>query len=583
MKRLNGAFVRMGASPITATAQHELQDNRWMLFLRKTYKTDELPPQDVRNAIKAAREKLWVIDSLVDFTTNGVIVPDSLPSDAVFYIELSGDDVKDLFLGDTGITFTHDVSGRTHDCQAFIPYSAIKRINARPQWEKKFTSIISAQYKKALTSIYVGVTAIIMLVGVDRGWTFFNYNFFSGIKYLWSSESTVVLYKLASVFMAIFELVFVFLIAVPVFIHEYFGVSGLALEILVIASFVALMFFIDASDEGKVTASEVNLEVLGLRPIFQKRRFRIQHNLCLYCGPFSEEYTIMYKEHIRDPLLKLGIEVERADEITRARPVMDDLWESINRSAIIIAELSGCNPNVLYEVGMAHTVGKKVLIISQSAKTVPFDIGYHRVLEYDNTEEGLKKIERQIVATVQYEIGMRLQAQTQQRSENSGRKITPDQNHRRNVAQGAHDNNGTLFERIAGEGNSGQAEVMQSASVEDLLGYQKIVGEARRSNNPRQVIRDILAQVAEHGIPEPHCINITFRTKHEGVVLGQQVIQHKSQMTLALQHQFWDLEVNGEGFAVTLSFNGVRERLFIPYDAVTVFGDPKAQFAISFT
>jgi hypothetical protein len=99
-----------------------------------------------------------------------------------------------------------------------------------------------------------------------------------------------------------------------------------------------------------------------------------------------------------------------------------------------------------------------------------------------------------------------------------------------------------------------------------------------------RVVHDVLAMVAEQGLPGRHHLYITFRSDHPGVVMGDVLrARYPSEMTIVLQHEFWGLEVSEERFAVTLSFNAVSQRLDIPFAAVTVFADPSVEFGLQFT
>ena len=112
----------------------------------------------------------------------------------------------------------------------------------------------------------------------------------------------------------------------------------------------------------------------------------------------------------------------------------------------------------------------------------------------------------------------------------------------------------------------------------DELRYDKMVEEALRG-----VVRDALTLAAEQGLPGDHHFYVTFRTHQSGVVLPDHVkARHPDEMTIVLQHQYWDLEVNHDQFSVTLSFSGKSERLVIPFDAVTGFADPSAKFGLQF-
>ncbi len=110
------------------------------------------------------------------------------------------------------------------------------------------------------------------------------------------------------------------------------------------------------------------------------------------------------------------------------------------------------------------------------------------------------------------------------------------------------------------------------------LHYDKIVESALRG-----VVTATLEQVGEHGLPAGHALYITFLTDHPEVdVPGHLTAKFPGEMTIVLQHQFWDLEVTEDMFAVTLSFDKVRQRLVIPLGAITAFADPAVQFGLKF-
>jgi uncharacterized protein len=114
--------------------------------------------------------------------------------------------------------------------------------------------------------------------------------------------------------------------------------------------------------------------------------------------------------------------------------------------------------------------------------------------------------------------------------------------------------------------------------VKDLLRYDKMVEAALRG-----VVREALARTAAKGLPGAHHFYITFRTRFPGLALpdylGQ---QYPEEMTVVLEHQFWDLEVTEHCFSVTLSFQNKPERLVIPFDAITAFADPAVKFGLQF-
>jgi uncharacterized protein len=114
--------------------------------------------------------------------------------------------------------------------------------------------------------------------------------------------------------------------------------------------------------------------------------------------------------------------------------------------------------------------------------------------------------------------------------------------------------------------------------VNDLLRYDKMVEAALRG-----VVREALARIASNGLPGAHHFYITFKTGFEGVELPTQLrAKHPEEMTIVLEHKFWDLEVEEDHFAVTLSFQDKPERLVVPFEAILSFADPAVKFGLQF-
>ncbi len=113
----------------------------------------------------------------------------------------------------------------------------------------------------------------------------------------------------------------------------------------------------------------------------------------------------------------------------------------------------------------------------------------------------------------------------------------------------------------------------------DQIRYDILVQEALRG-----MVRDVLAETARNkSMPGEHHFFVTFDTTAEGVRLSDRLrAQYPEEMTIVLQHQFWDLKVTDEAFEVGLSFGGVTERLLVPLDAIKAFADPSVQFTLQF-
>ena len=112
----------------------------------------------------------------------------------------------------------------------------------------------------------------------------------------------------------------------------------------------------------------------------------------------------------------------------------------------------------------------------------------------------------------------------------------------------------------------------------DHIRYDLLTQQALRG-----VVRNVLGEAAKKGLPGEHHFYVSFDTQAEGVRLSDRLkAQYPEQMTIILQHQFWDLEVDEDSFSVGLSFGGVPEKLHVPFEAIKGFFDPSVQFGLQF-
>ena len=113
---------------------------------------------------------------------------------------------------------------------------------------------------------------------------------------------------------------------------------------------------------------------------------------------------------------------------------------------------------------------------------------------------------------------------------------------------------------------------------EDLIRYDVLAQEALRG-----VVRKVLQETAKAGLPGEHHFYISFATHHPGVRLSTRMReQYPDEMTIVVQHQYWDLKANDHGFEIGLSFNDIPENLLVPYAAIRGFFDPSVQFGLQF-
>jgi hypothetical protein len=148
---------------------------------------------------------------------------------------------------------------------------------------------------------------------------------------------------------------------------------------------------------GGMSLSEVALlsrhaKGMAIAPVFGRPRLP-QHKVDIFVlMPFKAKLEKVYTEHIRKLGAELGLAIQRADEQFSPNPFMDKVWDGICAARLVIADCTEKNPNVFYEIGMAHTVGKKVVLLTRSEKDIPSDIGHFEYIEYVYDPEGVQRL-----------------------------------------------------------------------------------------------------------------------------------------------------------------------------------------------
>jgi hypothetical protein len=116
--------------------------------------------------------------------------------------------------------------------------------------------------------------------------------------------------------------------------------------------------------------------------------------------PFKPELKPVYEDHIRPISQRLELAIARADDFFTAHSVMSDVWAAVCAARVLIADCTGRNPNVFYEIGLAHVLGKDVILITQNNEDVPFDLGHLRRIEYQYTPRGMSEFEKRLSETL---------------------------------------------------------------------------------------------------------------------------------------------------------------------------------------
>ena len=113
---------------------------------------------------------------------------------------------------------------------------------------------------------------------------------------------------------------------------------------------------------------------------------------------------------------------------------------------------------------------------------------------------------------------------------------------------------------------------------EPTIDYEALTQDAMRG-----VVRTVLTRIAKTGLPGDHHFYISFDTEHPGASLSKRLREkYPREMTIVLQHRFWDLVIHDERFEVKLTFDGIPERLVVPFEAIKVFFDPSVRYGLQF-
>lgn len=120
--------------------------------------------------------------------------------------------------------------------------------------------------------------------------------------------------------------------------------------------------------------------------------------------PFGKEFSDIYRKHILKVCAKASLVCRRADEPLSSNAIIADIFQLIQGAKIVVADCTGRNPNVFYELGIAHTLGKRCILLTQSILDMPFDVGHLRHHIYEHTPTGMKLFERTLHALLKTQL-----------------------------------------------------------------------------------------------------------------------------------------------------------------------------------
>jgi len=117
--------------------------------------------------------------------------------------------------------------------------------------------------------------------------------------------------------------------------------------------------------------------------------------------PFGAAFNPVW-ETLREAVSESGWRCQRADDVWENHAIIQDIVELIARSKVVVCDLTGKNANVFYEVGIAHTLGREVVLITQSAADVPFDLQHLRHIQYLGNSEGLEQLKESLLDRLRF-------------------------------------------------------------------------------------------------------------------------------------------------------------------------------------
>lgn len=130
-----------------------------------------------------------------------------------------------------------------------------------------------------------------------------------------------------------------------------------------------------------------------VEPIFKNINYEIKKNTAFIIIPFGESWSDSISKIIKNICKNNSINAKRADDFFHPGVILNDIWREINESEVIIADISSQNANVFYELGIAHTIGKDVILINNNAEGIPFDINSQRYIHYYDDNDLQNKLD----------------------------------------------------------------------------------------------------------------------------------------------------------------------------------------------
>lgn len=170
--------------------------------------------------------------------------------------------------------------------------------------------------------------------------------------------------------------------------------AGFELQYIEISTFLS-----SPPSEQILVSTSVNmaLQLERYKPVWGEPGSHDDYNCDVFMiMPFHKELDIVYTDVVKPTVEALGLSISRGDDPFTDKEIMYDVWSMLNTCELVIADCTGRNPNVFYELGIAHTLGKPVIMLTQNIKELPFDVVGKRAIEYNITFHQINKLKTQL-------------------------------------------------------------------------------------------------------------------------------------------------------------------------------------------
>jgi hypothetical protein len=176
------------------------------------------------------------------------------------------------------------------------------------------------------------------------------------------------------------------------------GEGGLVATDLVAGLQLALEFSLTELSNTSPTSMTV-------QPIFGRPNSDVPPADIFVLMPFADQLRPVFEDHMKPTAQRLDMSIARADDFFSTEAIVQDIWAAINQARFIVADCTGRNPNVFYELGLAHAVGKRTVLITQAMDDVPFDLRHRRCIEYKYTPRGMIKFDEEFASALRAGVG----------------------------------------------------------------------------------------------------------------------------------------------------------------------------------